>query len=159
MGIESLYNDVAIKQAYTLTEDDYGQPIKTWSVSTTIKGALQSRSGNKSIINDQNKASINDRFYCNEISLTVNDRLLFSTNIFFYQGTAANSSDLISTVTGSLYFITSGFSTYVVDDFARFNGTDYVIENFKYRNILYVNNNLRGHHLQIDLEEDYENKT
>lgn len=153
--IQKFYNTTAIKETYTIVTDSYGQEIKTWLISTTIEGIKQSRSGDLSIVNNIEKIRVNERFYCDNLTISVNDRLLFSTKIYIYKGTSSGSSVLTSTDYGALYFCTSTFSTYSYGDYVRYSSvtTAYAKENFSYYKILYVNN-LENRHIQIDIKED-----
>lgn len=157
--IDRFYNIYAILERYSLATDDYGQEIKTWLVSTTIYGCKQNKSGSKSIVNNVEKNRTNDRFYCDPLTITTNDRLLFSTNTFSYQGTCSTGSDLASTTYGALYFCNIAFSSYVVGDYVRYSSatTAYVVEEFTYYNILNVYD-LLDRYLQIDIDEDNKNR-
>lgn len=155
--IERFYNTYAILERYSLATDDYGQEIKTWSVSTTIFGQKQSRTGTASIVFDKEKIRTNERFYCNVLNVSALDRLLFSTKAYNFKGNSSGSSMLISTNIGDTYFCNSSFSSYVAGDYIRNTSTGYQTETFNYYKILYVNN-LEDRHMQIDIEEDNKNK-
>jgi len=157
--IDSFYNTTAIYEKYASSIDDIGQEIKTWVVSTYIIGTLQGRSGDRGIIDFQEKATKAERFYCNIINIASTGRLAFSTSAFSYLGSVTTSSSMTSTEIGAMYFITSAFSTYTAEQYARFDGSDYVVNEMKYKDVLYVNDNLRGNHIQIDLKVDYEDRS
>ncbi len=157
MSINNFYNTTAIYEIPTITIDSYGQDTKVWSVSTYIVGRRQGRSGDKSIYtNYQEKASYNERFYCDLCKIETTGRLLFSTNAFIYQGTVSTSSGLTSTEIGALYNVASTFSTYVQGDYLIYSSTGYGKKTMIYRDILYINDNLKDSHFQIDLKVDYE---
>lgn len=156
--IQRFYNTYAILERYTLTTDDYGEQIKTWSVSTTIHGVKQGRTGSASIVFDVEKIRTNERFYCDYVNLTANDRLLFSTKSYSFIGNSSASSMLsTSPDIGYLYFCNNTFSTYITGDYIRYGSTGYQIENFKYYKILFADNK-EDIHLQIDIEEDNKNR-
>ena len=161
MAISSFYNTTAILETYTFASDGTGQEIKTWTVSTTIIGTRQGRSGSKSVVNTQEGISVSDRFYCNVKNVRAHERLVFSTTLFTYKGSATSTSSLSSTQSGDMYFCASSFSTYNKYDYAIMssNSSDYIINDVDRMDILYVNDNLRNRHLQIDLGLDYENRT
>lgn len=155
MAISFFYNSTAIYEIPIQTIDENGQLIDTWNVSTTIPCTVQGRSGAKSIVGDQEKARKNDRMYCDVVNIGSTGRFLFSTTSFVYAGTASASTDLESTATGALYNVATAFSTYSVGDYLINNGTTYVLNVMKSKYILYINDNLRGSHYQIDLKVDY----
>jgi len=159
MSIEKFFDTTAIYEKYISAIDEMGQEIKTWSVSTFIIGTLQGRSGNRNIAEYQEKAIKTERFYCNVADIQSTGRLVFSTSAFTYLGSVTTGSSMTSTKTGAMYFITSDFSTFTAGQYARYNGTTYIVNNMDYKDVLYVNHNLRGHHLQIDLKVDYANRT
>jgi len=160
MSISGFYNTTAILETFTTTEDEYGQAVKTWVASTTIIGTKQGRSGNKSVINTQDRISKNERFYCNYQTIHPSGRLVFSNSTisFNFQGTASASIDLASTTKGALYFIDTAFSTFGQYDYALFNGTAYVTPNVTRNDILFVNDRLRNRHLEIDLDLDHRDR-
>jgi len=159
MAIANFYNTTAIYEIPTITIDSYGQDTKTWSVSTFIVGRLQGRSGDKSIYtNYQEKASYNERFYCNLVSVGSSGRFLFSTSAYTYKGTVSTSSGLTSTDLGSLYNVSIAFSTYIQGDYLINTSTGYGKASMIYRDILYINKNLKDSHYQIDLKVDYANR-
>ena len=159
--ISGLYNTIALVETYTLTTDSYGQNFKTWTVSTTVIGCKQSRSGSESVIDTQERISKSEIFYCDEFNIKTEDRLVFSTKSFTYQGTADRLNDMASTVTGALYFVSTAFSTYVQYDYAIYDtdSSGYIINDVERNNILYINDRLRGHHLQIDLDLGFKSRT
>lgn len=161
MSIQGFYNTTAIYEIPSYVTDEYGQEVKTWTVSTYILGTIQNRTGTKSIVSEQERLSISDRFYCDVVSIGSSGRLVFSTSAYSYQGTASTSTNLSSTEGGALYFISSSFSTYVAYDYAIYssNSSAYIKNAMTYRNILNVNDKLRGSHLQVDLDIGYKNKT
>lgn len=160
MSINNFYNTTAIYEIPTITIDTYGQDTKSWTVSTYIIGRRQGRSGDKSIYtNFQEKANYNDRFYCDVCNVGSSGRLLFSTNAFVYQGVVSTSSGLTSTEIGALYNVASTFSTYVQGDYLINSSTGYGKKTMTYRDILYINDNLKDSHFQIDLKVDYGNKS
>jgi hypothetical protein len=153
MGIQNLYNTTAILEKYLALTNSYGEEAKTWYVSTTVLGTRQGRSGNEAITNSIEKASYNERFYCDVINIDTKDRLIFSTNTYIYKGEASTDSDLSSTQLGSMYHINQDFSTYTEGEYAIYNGTTYIKNPVIYRDIDYLNSNLRGNHYQLDLKE------
>ena len=160
MSIDRFFDTYAILERYTFATDEYGQEIKTWSVSTTIFGHKQNKSGSKSITNNIEKIRTNDRFYCDSLTIsTATDRLLFSTNSYSFQDSIATSSNLVSTDYGALYYCDGDFSSYVYGDYVRYSSVSnaYVIEEFNYYRILNAYD-LIGRHMQIDLEEDNKNR-
>lgn len=160
MSIESFYNTTAIYEIPTITVDAYGQDTKVWSVSTTIIGRLQGRSGNKSIFNNnQEKADYNERFYCGINGIGTTGRLLFSTGSFSYMGTSTSSTALSSTEIGALYFVSGAFSTYAVGDYLAYSSTGYGKRYMIYREIIYINDRLLNRHYQIDLQVDYADRS
>lgn len=161
MSIQGFYNTTAIYEVPTVTTDDYGQEVKTWSVSTWFAGTRQSRSGSKAIVDAQERLNVSERFYCDYVSIESTGRLVFSTNSFVYKGSASASSDLAASNDGDLYSISSSFSTYAVGDYAIYSATsaDYILSTMTYRYITYINDQLRSRHLQIDLDIGYKNRT
>lgn len=161
MSIQGLYNTTAIYETFTFATDEYGQEVKTWAVSTYIKGTRQLRAGSKSIVNLQEGVSKSARFYCDNADIDENGRLVFSTIAFAFQGNASTGSDLSSTETGAMYFCASSFSTYEKYDYAIYDTatTGYIYNDVIRNNILLVNDQLRGNHMQIDLGLDYENRS
>lgn len=159
MSIQSFYNSTAILEIFTEVQDDYGQQVKTWSVSTYIIGCKQNRSGNKSIQNFQDQINKNDIFYCNMMTISEKNRLIFTSNTFSFLGSCTSSTQLVSTIANALYFATNTFSTYSQADYITNSSTGYKKANVEYRNILNINKDLRNHHLQIELEVDNEHRT
>ena len=159
MSVDRFYDTYAILERYTVVTDDYGAEIKTWTVSTTVYGVKQNKSGDQSITNNIEKDRTNDRFYCDSLIITKSDRLLFSTKSYSFQDSVATSSNLTSTNYGALYYCDGDFSSYVYGDYARYSSVSsaYVIEEFDYYRILNVYD-LIGRHMQIDLEEDNKNR-
>jgi hypothetical protein len=155
--IQRFYNTYAILEKYSINTDDYGQEIKSWNMSTYIHGIKQSQTGDKSIITNTEKIRTNERFYCDYTNINTNDRLLFSTNIYSYQGTITGTSSLSTNASiGYLYNCVGSFSTYSNGDYVRYNSTGWKIENFNYYKILYTNN-LIDKHIQIDIKESEKN--
>lgn len=162
MSISKYFFDTyAIAERYTVITNSFGEELKTWTVSTTIQGRKQKKSGSKNIIFDIEKIRSNETFYCPaSVNLSsANDRLLFSTNSFSFMGNSSATTNLISTNYGALYFCNAAFSSYVYGDYIRYSSasTSYVIENFDYYKITFIYE-LFNRHYQIDIEEDNKNR-
>ena len=158
MSIQSFYNTTAILETFSFVTDEYGQEVKTWSVSTTIIGAKQGRSGTEGIVNTQERINRSEIFYCDPVDIDENGRLVFSTRAYNFTGNATSTGALTGG-SGSLYFCSEAFSTYAQYDYAINVDSTYIISDMVTNNILYINDQLRNRHMQIDLDIGTRNRT
>jgi len=62
--ISDYYNETVVIERYTVTADSYGQQVKTWSTVADVLCTIQTRSGDKSVIEREEDIRYNLRMYC-----------------------------------------------------------------------------------------------
>jgi len=108
--ISDYYNETVVIERYTSAKDSFGQYIKTWSTVADVSCTIQTRSGDKSIIERENDIRYNLRMYCSS-----------------------------------------------TEDIRQH--TDRIVRGSTYYEIIALNADLRSNHLQIDLGNDYANRS
>jgi len=89
MAIDNLYNITVDIQRPTMSQDDYGAQVKTWTdLFKNVKGRLQRKGAREVIFADKDTVWSDYTFYCSPmIAISNKDRIEYDGRYFMVRGT------------------------------------------------------------------------